>query len=165
MYLPERVLRQFGHMQSIPRNPAESAVPFTAQPTALITASVHFAGYRERVLTAAQREPLAIAPWYAAADYMRWYFWISHPYMTPLRGDPLRTCEREAIMEEEAELAGPLTTRLESKLTAIPGIANGLLLGGQLAENSHVLAEVKKIIRLPTFYAESYQRRGGGPAT
>jgi hypothetical protein len=53
MYLPECVLRQFGHMQSIPRNPAESAVPFTAQPTALITASVHFAGYRERVLTAA----------------------------------------------------------------------------------------------------------------
>jgi hypothetical protein len=105
MYLTERVLMQFDHMQIIPRYPRESAVPFPgAQATALIMASVHFAGYRDRVLTAAQRGPLAIDLWYVASGYMRWYFRISHQYMTPLRGDPPRPCEREAIMEEQAEL-------------------------------------------------------------
>jgi hypothetical protein len=44
MYLLEHVLRQFGHMQSIPRHPGKYTVPFTAQATALITASVHFSG-------------------------------------------------------------------------------------------------------------------------
>jgi hypothetical protein len=165
MYLPERVLRQFGHVQSIPHLPRESAVSFTAQAIALTTASVHFAGYRDRVLTTAQRGQLAIDSWYAAPGYMRWYFKISHPYMTPLpRGDPPRPCEREAIMEEQAELAGPLATRLEGNLTEIQGIADEILACGELAEDSYVLAEVRRIIRLSTFYAESYQRKGGGPA-
>jgi hypothetical protein len=114
MYLPELVLRQFSHVQSIPRHPCESAVSFLgAQATALITASVHFAGYRERVLTAAQRGLLAIDPWYAEVIYMRWYFRISHPYMKPLRGDPPRSCEREAIMEELVEMTVPLASCLE----------------------------------------------------
>ncbi|KAK2437092.1 hypothetical protein QL285_022022 [Trifolium repens] len=116
MYLPERVLMQFGHVHSIPRHPRESAVTFlTAQAAALITTSVHFSGYRDRVLTTTQRGLLAIDPWYVAAGYMRWYFWNSHPYMKPLpRGDPLRLYEREAIMEEQAELPGPLASRLGS---------------------------------------------------
>ncbi|KAK2368550.1 hypothetical protein QL285_081736 [Trifolium repens] len=99
MYLPERVLRQFGHMQSIPCHPRESAPPFLShQATALIPASLHFASYRDWVLTAAQRGPLAIDPWYAAAGYMRWYFWISHPYMTPLlRGDTPRPFWRSRL--------------------------------------------------------------------
>ncbi|WJX72719.1 hypothetical protein P8452_56565 [Trifolium repens] len=132
MYLPERVLRQFGHMQSIPCHPRESAPPFLSpQATALIPASLHFASYRDWVLTAAQRGPLAIDPWYAAAGYMRWYFWISHPYMTPLlRGDTPRPCEREAILEEQA---GPLTSHLEGKLTEIRGIADGIVACGEVA--------------------------------
>jgi hypothetical protein len=68
-------------------------------------------------------------------------------------------------MEEQVELAGPMTTLLESKLTTIRGIADGLLVGGELAHDSHVLTKMKRIIRLSTFYTESYQRRGGGPAT
>ncbi|WJX62687.1 hypothetical protein P8452_47653 [Trifolium repens] len=94
MYLPECVLRQFGHVQSIPRHPRESAPPFLTTPaTALITVSLHFAGFMERVLTAAQRGPLVIDPWYVVSGYMPWYFRISHPYMTALRGDPPRPCE------------------------------------------------------------------------
>ncbi|WJX83874.1 hypothetical protein P8452_66500 [Trifolium repens] len=141
MYLPERVLRQFGQVQSIHRHPRESAVPFlTAPATALITASLHFAGFKERVLTAAQRGPLAIDPWYTAAGYMRWYFRISHPYMMPLpQGDLPRPCERDAIMEEQA---GPLTSHLEGKLTEMRGIADRILACGELAEGLHVLPEV-----------------------
>ncbi|WJX68801.1 hypothetical protein P8452_53136 [Trifolium repens] len=132
MYLPERVLRQFSHVQSIPRHLRESAPPFlTAPATTLITISLHFSGFMERVLTAAQRGSLAIDPWYAVAGYMRWYLKYSHPYMTPLsRGDPPRPCEREAIMEEQADMVGPLTSRLEGKLTVIRGIADKILAFG-----------------------------------
>jgi hypothetical protein len=71
MYLPKRVVRQFGHTHNIPRLPTEPAVTVTAPATALITASVQFANFRDLVLTAAQRGPLAIYPWYAAPGYMR----------------------------------------------------------------------------------------------
>jgi hypothetical protein len=59
----------------------------------------------------------------------------------------------------------PLTTRLERKLTAIRGIAEGLVASGELAEDSHALKEVKRIAALATQYAQGYQRRGGGRAT
>ncbi|KAK2368366.1 hypothetical protein QL285_081565 [Trifolium repens] len=51
----------------------EAPRPFTvtAPATTLITASVQFANFRDLVLTAAQRGPLAIYPWYAAPGYMR----------------------------------------------------------------------------------------------
>jgi hypothetical protein len=62
-------------------------------------------------------------------------------------------------MEEEVELAGPLATRLKRRLTTIRGIADRLLVNGELAEDSHVLVEVKKIIRLSTYYVGNYQRR------
>jgi hypothetical protein len=69
-------------------------------------------------------------------------------------------------MEEQAELAGPLTSRLEGKLTAIRGIADRILVSRELAEDSHVLAKVREIIRLSSFYVDenSYQGRGGGRA-
>jgi hypothetical protein len=80
---------------------------------------------------------------------MRWYFWISNPYMMPLRGYPSWPCEREAIIEEQDELAGPLTIRLESKLTAIRGIANR-------GEENYTVVHV--------LYGE-LSEEGGGPAT
>jgi hypothetical protein len=49
-------------------------------------------------------------------------------------------------MEEEAQIVGPLTTHLDSTLTMIRGIANGLLASGELAEDSHAWKEVKRII-------------------
>ncbi|KAK2402896.1 hypothetical protein QL285_052382 [Trifolium repens] len=81
--------------ESIPLHPREFAPPFlTAPATALITVSLHFAGFMERVLTAAQRGPLVTDPWYAVSSYIRWYFRISHAYMTPMRGDPPRPSRR-----------------------------------------------------------------------
>ncbi|MCI46571.1 hypothetical protein A2U01_0067812, partial [Trifolium medium] len=60
-----------------------------------------------------QRGLAAIYPWYAAPDYIRWYFQISHPYMRPLQpGEPPRYCEQEALIEEEAEMEGALATSL-----------------------------------------------------
>jgi hypothetical protein len=156
---------QFDHKQSIPRLPTQSAIPITASSTALITTSAQFANIRDWVLTAAQRGPLAIYPWYAAPGYMRCYFRISHPYMLPLpQGDPPRPCQLEANMEEEAQMEGLLTTCLDNTLTRNRGIADGLLASGELVEDSHALAEVKKSLALTTHYSHGYQRRsGGGP--
>jgi hypothetical protein len=63
-------------------------------------------------------------------------------------------------MEEQTELAGPLTSRLEGKLTAIRGMADDILARRELAKESHVLAEVRRIIRLSVFCVDSYQRKG-----
>jgi hypothetical protein len=58
-------------------------------------------------------------------------------------------------MEEQA---GPLTSRFEGKLTEIRGIADEILVCGELAEDSHVLAEARRIIRMSMFYVDNYQR-------
>jgi hypothetical protein len=68
-------------------------------------------------------------------------------------------------MEEEAQMAGPLTTRLDSTLTRIRGIADELLASGELEEDSHAWSKVKKIIACSTHYSYGYQRRGDGRAT
>jgi hypothetical protein len=86
--------------------------------------------------------------------------------MSPLpEGDDLpRPCELEAIIEEEAELGGPLTSRMESKLMSIWGIADGLLASGELAEDAVAYKEVRKIASKAQQYTKSYHRRGGGRA-
>ncbi|MCI52951.1 serine/threonine-protein phosphatase 7 long form-like protein, partial [Trifolium medium] len=80
MYLPERVLHQFGYTQTIPRYPSQSADPLATRDRI----SAHFAQYLDRVLTPEQRGLVVIHPWDVAPRYMRWYFRISHPYMMPL---------------------------------------------------------------------------------
>ncbi|MCI54958.1 serine/threonine-protein phosphatase 7 long form-like protein, partial [Trifolium medium] len=72
MYLPERVLRQFGHIQTIPRLPSQSAQPLTTREHI----SSHYTHYLDWVLTPEQRGPAAIYSWYAAPGYMSWYFQI-----------------------------------------------------------------------------------------
>ncbi|MCI58420.1 serine/threonine-protein phosphatase 7 long form-like protein, partial [Trifolium medium] len=74
MYLPGRVLRQFGYTQTIPRLQTQSTNPLTTWDHI----SAHFAEYLDRVLTPEQRGLTAIHPWDAAPGYMRWYFRISH---------------------------------------------------------------------------------------
>jgi hypothetical protein len=88
---------------------------------------------------------------------------VVFPDLTSIHDASART-STEAIMEKQAELAGPLASHLEGKLTAIRGIADRILVSGELAEDSHVLAEVREIIWLSSFYVDenSYQRRGGG---
>ncbi|WJX67972.1 hypothetical protein P8452_52388 [Trifolium repens] len=51
MHLPERVVRKFSHTHSTTHFPTEFAVTVTAPAIALITASVQFANFRDRVLT------------------------------------------------------------------------------------------------------------------
>jgi hypothetical protein len=99
--------------------------------------------------------PAAIYSWYVPPGYMR-----------PLpRGDPPRPCEQEAIIEKEAEMEGPLATRLGSTMNRIRRLTDALLSSWELPEGSHAWSEVKKILGLSTDYSHSYRRKGGGQAT
>ncbi|GAU33298.1 hypothetical protein TSUD_279760 [Trifolium subterraneum] len=90
LHLPERVLRQYGYTQTIPRLPTQPADPLATRERI----SAQFAEYLDRVLTPEQRGVAA----------------ISHPYMMPLPpGDRPRPCELEAIVQEEGPLASSLT--------------------------------------------------------
>ncbi|MCI67876.1 hypothetical protein A2U01_0089135, partial [Trifolium medium] len=80
LQLPERVLRQFGFTQTIPRHPSQDADPFAKREHI----SEQFAEYLDRMLTLEQRGLAAIYSWYAAYGYMR---------PLPL-GDPPRPCEQ-----------------------------------------------------------------------
>ncbi|CAJ2639984.1 unnamed protein product [Trifolium pratense] len=98
-YLPERVLRQFSRVQTIPRHPSHSANPLTPR----LQISQQYAQYMDWVLTPEERGDLPLHSWNVAPGYMRWYFRISHPYMIPLPpGDPPRPFEMEALIEEDA---------------------------------------------------------------
>ncbi|MCI40431.1 hypothetical protein A2U01_0061664, partial [Trifolium medium] len=88
------------YTQSIPRLPTQSADPLATRDQIL----AQFIEYLDRVLTPEHRGFAVIYPWYAAPGYMRWYFQISRSYMRPLPPrDPMRPCEQEAIIEEEAQ--------------------------------------------------------------
>jgi hypothetical protein len=86
--------------------------------------------------------------------------------MRPLpQGDPSWSCEQETILEEAVEMKGFLTTRMRSTLTMIRGLAEGVLVSGELSKDSHARSEVKRISNLVAHYSLRYQRRGGGRTT
>ncbi|MCI81523.1 hypothetical protein A2U01_0102797, partial [Trifolium medium] len=51
--------------------------------------------------------------------------------------DPLRPCELEAIVQEEAEEEGPLASSLTDTIDRLRRIAEDLLASGELPEGSH----------------------------
>jgi hypothetical protein len=75
-YLPERVPRQFGYVQSILRHP---------HATASIVSTVeqihqHWMRYPDRVLTPNMLGSRVVCLTDTVPGYMEWYLQISHPY-------------------------------------------------------------------------------------
>ncbi|KAL5124670.1 Protein MAIN-LIKE 1 [Glycine soja] len=70
---PERVVRQFGYIQSIPPPPVSARLSHDD----IDDRWMHFA---EHVLPAVE---LCLVPGQVSADYMEWFFRISHPFMIP----------------------------------------------------------------------------------
>ncbi|KAH1214855.1 hypothetical protein GmHk_13G036129 [Glycine max] len=69
---PKRVVRQFGYIQSIPPPPIDD----------------RWMEFADHLLPAGQ---LCLVPGQVSADYMEWFFRISHPFMTPTQaGDQQR---------------------------------------------------------------------------
>ncbi|KAJ1404457.1 Aminotransferase-like, plant mobile domain [Sesbania bispinosa] len=77
-HLPERVLRQYGYIQSIPPS-LHDAFPVSA------ISDVHyqFLHYEDHLLEDVYRGPQMTIPWECVDDYLRWYHRIPHPYLIP----------------------------------------------------------------------------------
>ncbi|XP_028230683.1 uncharacterized protein LOC114411125 [Glycine soja] len=67
----ERVLRQFGYIQSIPSSPVSASLSYDD----IDDRWMHFA---DHVLAVGE---LCVVPEQVSADYMEWFFRISHPFM------------------------------------------------------------------------------------
>ena len=76
-YLPERVLRQFGRVQTIPRHPVESA-PLV---TNLAEISLRFQYALDHALTLEQLGQRAVHGVEAVDGYIEWFYLHSHPRM------------------------------------------------------------------------------------
>ncbi|KAH1233273.1 hypothetical protein GmHk_09G025751 [Glycine max] len=77
----ERVVRQFGYIQSIPPPPVSARLSHDQIDDRWMQLADH-------LLLAGQ---LCLVPGQVSADYMEWFFRISHPFMTPTQaGDQQR---------------------------------------------------------------------------
>ncbi|KAH1266290.1 hypothetical protein GmHk_01G001813 [Glycine max] len=69
---PERVVRQFGYIQSIPPLPVSARLSHDQIDN-------RWMQFADHLLPASQ---LCLVPGQVSADYMEWFFCISHPFMT-----------------------------------------------------------------------------------
>ena len=76
---PERVVRQFGYVQTIPPQTMASMSSFED----IDDRWMHYSDY----LAAAGQ--ICLVPEQCASDYMEWFFMISHLFMTPAQAADL----------------------------------------------------------------------------
>jgi len=78
---PERVVRQLGYAQPIPPHPIAPSLSIEE----IDNRWMQFSEYLALV------GQICVAPGQCAADYMEWFYMISHPFISPTRpGDPHR---------------------------------------------------------------------------
>jgi hypothetical protein len=96
-HLPERVLRQYVYVQSVPIPPSDIV---ELSPAEIVQAFVDF---RPRTLKAADwGEHAGEDTWRMEEDYVRWYIVVSHPQiLSLLPGDILRPPNEEQIVAEQ----------------------------------------------------------------
>ncbi|GAU25182.1 hypothetical protein TSUD_150810 [Trifolium subterraneum] len=98
-YLPERVLRQFGHVQSIPRHPDESAKADLNR----FTIAEAFVDYLvDNYVTEQMRGPRAQNGFETEPGYIAWFYRVLHPKLwPPIEGNPARPTNLEAMIKED----------------------------------------------------------------
>ncbi|KAH1197611.1 Protein MAIN-LIKE 1 [Glycine max] len=91
---PERVVRQFGYIQSIPPSPVSSRFSHDQ-------IDDRWMEFADHLLPAGQ---LCLVPGQVSADDMEWFFRISHPFMTPTQaGDQ----QRDALAADPEDYIQP----------------------------------------------------------
>ena len=98
-HLPERVLRQYGYVQAVPRPPTDVV---ELSPAEILQAFVNF---RTHTLKATDWGEHAVEDTWSMADgYVPWYTVVSHPQILPLlSGDISRPPNEEKIVAEQWE--------------------------------------------------------------
>ena len=97
-HMPDRVLRQYGYVQTIPAHPRDyRAAPLT--PQQMDERWMQFASY------CVQTGHVATYASECAEGYIEWYYSISHPYLIPPEdGEPARP---PPVMFDPTAVAGP----------------------------------------------------------
>ncbi|XP_045828039.1 protein MAIN-LIKE 1-like [Trifolium pratense] len=97
-HLPERVLRQFQHVQGIPRNPSMSATPGMnlCEIDRVFTEELEL-----RMIDEEMRGRPVTSPWDTEPGYMSWFYRVSHPVMRPVEApeSPPRPPNLEVLIE------------------------------------------------------------------
>ncbi|XP_045802500.1 uncharacterized protein LOC123896111 [Trifolium pratense] len=97
-HLPERVLRQFQHVQGIPRNPSMFATPGMnlCEIDRVFTEELEL-----RMIDEAMRGQPVTSPWDTGPGYMSWFYRVSHPIMRPVQSpeSPPRPPNLEVLIE------------------------------------------------------------------
>jgi len=102
-HLPERVLRQYGYVQTIPRPPT------TIMPLAPTYVAVSFFEFALHVVSQQQRgEPvLDDEPWKHLDGYIKWFYRVSHPLIVAPALVPGYVVPRHVYQEILVEQEGP----------------------------------------------------------
>jgi len=104
-YMSERVLRQFGRVQTIPRHPIEVAPPDLN----LGEISLRFQYALDHALTAEQLRQRAVHGVEAEDGYIEWFYQVSHPRMilpdilVPVSRPPERAVLDALAAQEDGE--------------------------------------------------------------
>lgn len=100
MHLPERVLRQYGYVQTIPRDPAASA---PSNMTLEQIDQVYSEEMESRLIEGDMRGAAVQNPWDHQPGYMAWYHRVSHPKMLRLEAHehPPEPPHLEVLIEQQ----------------------------------------------------------------
>ena len=70
---PDRVIRQFGYIQTIPPPPVSASLSYE-------DINDKWMHYEDHIADGGE---IFVVPGQVSADYMEWFFRISHPFVTP----------------------------------------------------------------------------------
>jgi hypothetical protein len=115
-HLPERVLRQYGHVQSIPRDPVISARPLMNA----FQIQHAFQDYLvKNYVTLQMRGPRFQNSWDNELGYIAWFYSVSHPKLwPPVEGGPPRPANVEVLIEGDDARNVEICRKVRSNIKA-----------------------------------------------
>jgi hypothetical protein len=155
-YLPKRVLRQFGWVQTIPIHPIQSA-PVDVN---LEEITNRFQRALDYTLTPQELGEIAVHGVEAADGYVEWFYQVSHPRMI-LPDMPMpRPLEREVLDVRAAQDDGDLAyLQLSGRMTRIRDHIYAVMRSGLVPKGTEEWQHLEDALR-EVHDGKVYRRRG-----